>query len=81
MSAIAVIMDGGPERAAATIDGLVAAGAAARDVQVLPTTELDPSLGAFAAAVIGPGSPYDRMEPVLEAIRTAREKGLPLVGT
>ena len=31
--------------------------------------------------VIGPGSPYQDEHAVWEAVRTAREKGIPLVGT
>ena len=34
-----------------------------------------------SALVIGPGSPYREPEAVLHAIRTAREQGVPLVGT
>ena len=33
------------------------------------------------AVVIGPGAPYDAPTAVEEVIRTAREKGLPLVAT
>jgi CTP synthase (UTP-ammonia lyase) len=36
---------------------------------------------ASAAVVIGPGSPYRDPEAVLGVIRSARERGVPLVGT
>jgi CTP synthase (UTP-ammonia lyase) len=35
----------------------------------------------YAGLVIGPGSPYRDVEAVLDAIRSARERGVPLVGT
>ena len=35
----------------------------------------------YSAVVIGPGSPYREPEAVITAIRTAREQGVPLVGT
>ena len=34
-----------------------------------------------AAVVVGPGSPYRNRDGVLAVIRSAREKGIPLVGT
>jgi CTP synthase (UTP-ammonia lyase) len=33
------------------------------------------------AVVVGPGSPYREAEAVLDVIRSARERGVPLVGT
>jgi CTP synthase (UTP-ammonia lyase) len=36
---------------------------------------------AYTGLVIGPGSPYRDAEAVLDAIRSARERGVPLVGT
>jgi CTP synthase (UTP-ammonia lyase) len=38
-------------------------------------------LGGFAGLVIAPSSPYRSMEGALAAIRFARERGVPLVGT
>jgi CTP synthase (UTP-ammonia lyase) len=38
-------------------------------------------LAAFDGVWIGPGSPYRSMDGALEAIRFARERGVPLVGT
>lgn len=38
-------------------------------------------LGAFDGLVIAPGSPYRSMDGALAAIRYARERGVPLVGT
>jgi CTP synthase (UTP-ammonia lyase) len=39
------------------------------------------ALKDYAAVVVGPGSPYRDPEAVLDAIRAAREQGIPLVGT
>ena len=51
----------------------------------VPTEEVgdDPQgrLGAHAALWIAPASPYRSMEGALRAIRHARERGVPLVGT
>ncbi len=38
-------------------------------------------LGRFDGIWIGPASPYRSMEGALAAIRHARERGVPLVGT
>jgi CTP synthase (UTP-ammonia lyase) len=38
-------------------------------------------LGDFDGVWIGPASPYRSMEGALSAIRFARERGVPLVGT
>jgi CTP synthase (UTP-ammonia lyase) len=38
-------------------------------------------LGAYAGLWIAPASPYRSMEGALAAIRHARERGVPLVGT
>ena len=55
----------------------------ALDVRVVPTTSID--AGVVVAPghgiVVGPGSPYDEPEAVLDVIGTARERGIPLVGT
>jgi CTP synthase (UTP-ammonia lyase) len=52
------------------------------DIDVIRTDRLaDPHALPYAAVVIGPGSPYRDPEAVLTAIRSARERGVPLVGT
>ncbi len=38
-------------------------------------------LGSYRGLWIAPASPYRRMEGALAAIRYARERGVPLVGT
>jgi CTP synthase (UTP-ammonia lyase) len=38
-------------------------------------------LGGYAGLFIGPASPYRSMDGALRAIRYARERGVPLVGT
>jgi CTP synthase (UTP-ammonia lyase) len=58
-----------------------AAGVEARHT-VVRTDRLDPrTIRDCAAIVVGPGSPYREPEAVHDAIRTAREQGIPLVGT
>lgn len=51
----------------------------------VPTDEVgdDPKarLAAYAGVWIAPASPYRSMEGALAAIRYARERGVPLVGT
>lgn len=41
----------------------------------------EPLLGHYAGLWIAPASPYRSMDGALEAIRYARERGVPLVGT
>ncbi|MDH3704993.1 MAG: hypothetical protein OES57_02950 [Acidimicrobiia bacterium] len=85
MSRIAVVMDGGPERAETTVDALGHAAAhvgVGLDTTVVATDHLHRfDVAGADGVVIGPGSPYRRMDLVLETIRSAREKGVPLVGT
>jgi CTP synthase len=50
------------------------------------TSDVDPArpearLAGYAGLVIAPSSPYVSMEGALGAIRLARERGVPLVGT
>jgi CTP synthase (UTP-ammonia lyase) len=86
---IGVLMDLRPRQAyhAATLAALEhAAGALALDarIDVVGTDTLrdHPDVAAaYAGLVIGPGSPYRDAEAVLDAIRSARERGVPLVGT
>ncbi len=51
----------------------------------VPTESIDPDpagrLTAFDGLWIAPGSPYRSMNGALSAIRYARERGVPLVGT
>ena len=52
----------------------------------VPTTDIGPRrpeerLAAYAGVFVSPGSPYLSMEGALGAIRHARERGVPLVGT
>ena len=53
------------------------------EVRVVPTDTIDRRLVADpgTAVVIGPGSPYRNPEGVLEVVRSARERGIPLVAT
>lgn len=57
-----------------------ASGVAARGC-VVRTDRLNGRLSDYAAVVVGPGSPYREPEAAIAAIRTAREQGIPLVGT
>src|SRR3954470_6362915 len=47
----------------------------------LRSGELLEELAASHGIWIGPGSPYQDMEGALSAIRVARERGIPLLGT
>jgi len=52
----------------------------------VPTEQIDPlrapeRLGRYAGLVIAPASPYVSMDGALAAVRLARERGVPLVGT
>ncbi len=85
---ITVLIDLAPEQRyhAATLAALEHASArlgAAVDVRMVPTDTIDGQLIADpgAAVVVGPGSPYRDQEAVHAVVRTAREKGIPLVGT
>jgi CTP synthase (UTP-ammonia lyase) len=53
------------------------------DVRSVPTDGIESQLIADpgAAVVVGPGSPYRNREAALNVIRSAREMGIPLVGT
>jgi len=53
-------------------------------VEWIPTTTVgrpEVTLAGYDGLFISPGSPYVSMEGALEAIRYARERGVPLVGT
>jgi len=56
------------------------------DFEWVPTEEVaadDPGerLGSYAGLLIAPASPYRSMDGALAAVRHARERGVPLVGT
>ena len=57
----------------------------ALDFDWVPTESVgdrpDASLGGYDGLWIAPASPYRSMDGALEAIRHARERGVPLVGT
>jgi CTP synthase (UTP-ammonia lyase) len=65
-----------------TNDALAHAGA---EYAWVPTDAIGPNpeaaLGRFAGLLISPGSPYRDMEGAVAAVRYARERGVPLVGT
>lgn len=84
---IAVIMDLPPQHAyhQATLAALAHAAGVVRATRsiVVPTDTIHrrtaDALGD--AVVIGPGSPYRDPEAALDVIGSARERGVPLVGT
>jgi len=84
---IMVVMDLPPAHRfhRATLDALEHAGAggAGRPVVVVTTDGIDPfrDLVGVAGVVIGPGSPYRDPDAAEAVIRTARVRGVPLVGT
>jgi CTP synthase (UTP-ammonia lyase) len=53
------------------------------DARLVTTDTIDAALVADpgAAVVVGPGSPYRDQEAVYRVVRSARERGVPLVGT
>ena len=88
MLRIAVLLDSPPSARfhVATLDALrhAAASEALTVEPVVLTTDTPDLLSAVAACagvVIGPGSPYRDEVAVWEVIGSARERGLPLVGT
>jgi CTP synthase (UTP-ammonia lyase) len=67
----------------ATDAGLAHAGI---EYEWILTSDVDPDrpadrLGGYAGVLIAPSSPYVSMDGALAAIRYARERGVPLVGT
>jgi hypothetical protein len=86
MLRVGVLIDLPPEQAyhIATLTALEHAAHAleiAVTACVLRTRAIPGDLSTYAAIVVGPGSPYDDPEAVHSAIQTARERGIPLVGT
>ena len=54
------------------------------EIRVVATDTIgnpDQLVSAGSAVVVGPGSPYRDPEAVHAAVRAARERGVPLVGT
>ena len=54
------------------------------EIRVVPTDrigDIDLLATPGSAVVVGPGSPYRDPEAVHAVVRTARERGVPLVGT
>jgi CTP synthase (UTP-ammonia lyase) len=75
--------DPGNETHLGTDAGLAHAGI---DFEWVPTDDIAPDdpaarLDRYAGIMVGPASPYRSMEGALAAVRFARERGVPLVGT
>ena len=82
---VALLMDAPLSRsyAAATIEALDHAAAAlgcSLDLRHLATDAAGDALESDGV-VIGPGSPYRDEQAVWDVVRSARERGVPLVGT
>ncbi len=85
---LTVIIDSAPDRGShvATVTALedaIAHAGVDGGVRVVRTPEIDADFLADPGhgMLIGPGSPYDDPTAVEAAIRVARERGVPLVGT
>jgi len=82
---LSLVMDpDGTRYFAPTRDALVRAAGGALPLEVVPTDRIgDPGalVARSAGVVIGPGSPYRDEEGALAVIRSARARGVPLVGT
>lgn len=83
-----VLLDIGPDSryGAATVEALHHAAAVLAqpvDVRVIETDTITDELieDPGPAVVIGPGSPYHDPDRVHAVVRSARERGVPLVGT
>lgn len=87
MKSIAILGEFDPRNAThvATNDSIAHSSSALRldaDFEWIATDRLDESLFERADAIlVAPGSPYKDMERTLDAIRTARERGVPCLGT
>lgn len=54
------------------------------DIRVVPTNtigDVEDLVFPGSAVVVGPGSPYGDPDAAYAVVRTARERGVPLVGT
>jgi CTP synthase (UTP-ammonia lyase) len=84
VNGLAVVGDYGPERVThrATQEALTAAGAR---FEWLATEDAarasEDELARYGGFLVAPGSPYASMDGALKAIRVARERGIPLLGT
>lgn len=84
---VALLVDGAPgavhrDVTLAGLEHAIVSQGAAIQVEVVPTGSLsDRLITDFAGVFVGPGSPYDDPETVIDWIREARERGVPLVGT
>jgi CTP synthase (UTP-ammonia lyase) len=83
MPRVAVIGDFSERNAThrATNAELTASGAEFEWVPTRTSRPIAETLNDFDALWISPGSPYAHMDGALEAIHSARERGVPLVGT
>jgi CTP synthase (UTP-ammonia lyase) len=81
---LAVVGDYGPERVThkATQEALVAAGVPFEWLGTERAAALsDDELAGYDGFLVAPGSPYASMDGALRAIRVARERDIPLLGT
>jgi len=86
---VSVLIDLPPEHAyhRASVDALRHAASSLDvdvDIRVQPTntiTSVDGLIRSSSAILVGPGSPYRDPDAAIECIKSAREAGLPLVGT
>lgn len=87
MTTIALLIDSAPggdnrDRTEAAIAHAASATGMDVEVECLHTSTLgDRRLEVFDGVFVGPGSPYQDPEAVIDWIRTARQRGIPLVGT
>jgi CTP synthase (UTP-ammonia lyase) len=83
VSAVAIVADFDPANETHRATAVAFEQLGAR-VEWVPTPECEEAparLAGFGGIMIGPASPYRSMEGALEAVRYARERGVPLVGT
>ena len=81
---VTVLIDLPPEHAfhRATLVALSHAAGTELEVTVMRTSAWDGGPATLGAGVVvGPGSPYESDAAAYDVIRTARECGLPLLGT
>ena len=82
---VGIVGDFDPARPSHAATGAALSHAGLRS-QWVPTDEIAPDrpearLEAYVGLFISPGSPYRSMDGALAAVRYARERGVPLVGT
>jgi CTP synthase (UTP-ammonia lyase) len=87
MATVALLIDAPAGRANRDLtEAALAHSAAAAGIDVVVEGLHTATLGAldmadFDGVLVGPGSPYEDPAAVIDWIRTARERGVPLVGT